>query len=390
MKQRSPVLIALFLCAALFVPAALAELLLCPECGYENPDGSRACTHCRAALPDRGREQTEAAGSDAAEGEDRRPEETAGEHETDLLSEEGFLSLRVVRDEVREAGRYQEQGEYEVARLFYRNASALNLLTDPGSGGRLSSSLVEAIRRCETPGGRAARKCPQCDGTGKRMMMTTSTTGEVEYREVYGQHCPRCRGAGTVLKPATCSERLYRRGRAVNTVKLLQQARKFVPVGEAWVPAELESRLTLQQEVTLRRALAAPCAECGGLGRTDCRHCEGTAAAACPNGDCVNGKVEVTATDRLVRTALTRLEKCEVCDGKAEVACDKCGGKGSFVCRKCNGSGEREACGKCGGRGLSSCGRCKGTGSYRDDICPYCKGAGETLCTSCNGDGRRQ
>ena len=46
-KRLGLILCAIILCAL----SALAAMLICPQCGYENPEGAQVCVHCGAPFP---------------------------------------------------------------------------------------------------------------------------------------------------------------------------------------------------------------------------------------------------------------------------------------------------------------------------------------------------
>lgn len=188
----------------------------------------------------------------------------------------------------------------------------------------------------------------------------------------------------------TIDELKYKMGRARKLYNMIQGGRKFVSIGRAWIPHQIEGKLSIKQTVLLKKALAAPCPYCAGLGRVQCHKCKGTGKIKCPNRKCVNGMVTVEKIGSLVKTSIKHTEKCRICGGRGWMECPECKGVGSVLCEKCNGTGERQFCSKCGGTGLIICSRCHGSGVYKEEVCPYCRGEGVIECSSCHGDGRKK
>jgi len=254
-----------------------------------------------------------------------------------------FLEPRVVADEVRLGRETLEAGDTGVAYLLFRNAAALELLTDPDPHRRRGDAILAWVKRA----------------------------GEAR------------------LAKAGLDEAMYRVGQAASRYDRLQQSRRCVPVGEAWVPEDVADRMTPRQAASVKRATALPCPECQGLGRESCGECEGRRRIDCTNPDCEDGWVMVESGGRLGSgTRIQRRMKCEVCGGRGEGWCTECGGQGSVACRACAGSGERPLCRSCGGQGWGPCRQCGGNGTLRGDPCPYCAGSGAAECSACRGDGR--
>jgi len=382
----------LFLIPGVFLLAIVAfgSTLICSKCGYENAEGNEVCVHCKAELP---------------VSEARKESEVQSDHASEHAGKLEYPDSKIVEKETEIGLEYLRKGDVEVARLFFKNAAALNLLTEPevekeradlsASGPSLplgqgrSERILQFMKRCETGDRTVQRKCSVCDGTGKRTMKVTSLQGDVTYRNAYGMACPECGGSGYVRVAGTIDEWKYNRGRAVSLYTILQQGRKFTRVGGAWVPWEIEKKLSVRQNVMLKRAMAEPCSECMGFGCIDCDKCDGTGDVKCSNSKCISGMVEVKKSGMLL-PGLTHTEKCKICGGRGIIACSKCKGKGNILCDKCNGTGERPVCTKCGGQGLMTCSRCKGLGVYKKQVCPDCKGDGTAICSSCNGDGMKR
>jgi len=211
--------------------------------------------------------------------------------------------------------------------------------------------------------------------------------------EVAGKSCQRCGGTGNIMKPTTMDERRGKIGRAINKYTAIQQGRKYMPVGGAWVPSDLDGKLGVKQTVMLRRSAAPPCSECMGLGRVDCSKCNGMGEIKCTASGCINGIVESIDEGGLIKNKVKvkKKSKCRTCTGTGFVTCLSCRGKGNMVCKKCNSSGERQACTRCGGQGFTECRRCRGSGkTEKEAVCSECRGEGVELCSSCGGDGKKK
>jgi len=310
--------------------------------------------------------------------------------QTAVSGKKSYLDRSVLQKEIDLGRQYLGKGDPELARLFFKNAAALQSLTDSRDDAPYSAQLAGFIKMCEKPRLSVKRTCHNCGGTGKMRMKITSLKGEVSYQNVYGKFCPECDGRGCVLTSGTVDDWKYRKGTALREYGTIQQSRRYIPQGDAWIPADFVDVLSVRQAVSLRRAVAPPCPACMGIGRMDCRKCNGTGGLKCPNRECVNGMVEVESGGQLTKTTIMRTEKCETCHGTGFVSCGECNGGGSVLCSKCNGLGERAACRKCSGEGLIRCRRCGGTGQYRGALCQSCRGDRIAVCPSCNGDGRRR
>ena len=359
----------------LAVSIALSGVLVCRQCGYESPEGSEACSHCKAKLPP------------------PKPKSQSDDAQADNTLPSGkvkFISTKIVESEIQIAKKHLDAGDFDVANLFARNAAALEMVTDPLSKGERTDQIVEIRKKSETGGMTVDRKCSACNGSGKYVMETAALDNKTTTIEVAGKSCPKCNGTGKVLKPSTMDERRFKLGRAMNKYTALQQSRKFVPLGAAWIPAELDGKLSGKQFMQVKRAVAAPCADCMGLGRLDCTKCKGQGEIKCTFQGCVQGKVEIQDEGRLVKGKIKKLIKCKNCNGTGFVACADCRAQGSLVCKKCNGSGGRALCVRCGGQGMSACKRCQGSGTGKDGACSECKGEGVLECTACGGDGRKR
>lgn len=357
----------------LAVSVLLAGVLVCRECGYENADGNEVCTHCKAKLPVKPVKPAEGPADEKSTPSKAKP-----------------IDSKFVDNEVKMAEQHFTAGDFEIANLFARNAAALEMLVDPAVKSDRSERIVELRKRSETGGMTVDRKCPACGGSGKYIMETAALDNKTTTIEVAGKSCPKCGGSGKVMKPSTMDERRFKLGRGQSRYTALQQSRKFLPLGAAWIPAELDGTLSVKQTVQVKRAVALPCPDCIGLGRMDCAKCKGVGEIKCTYTGCLNGKVEVTDEGRLVKGKLKKTVKCKSCNGMGLIACAECRAKGSILCKRCNGSGERALCSKCGGQGAAACKKCQGTGKVKDVTCGECRGDGVQECTGCNGDGRKK
>jgi len=365
--------LAVFLAACL---AAGAALVICPKCGYENAEAGKPCVHCGAALP-KPPPPPETAGA-------------AGKRPGAVRPGLPPVEAGAVEEEIALGRQHLAEGSPELARLLFRNAAALALLSDPASLETGGDAILELLRACEPSGMSVPVPCPDCGGTGKRAMQRAGADGRASLLDGLGRTCEKCEGSGTVMAFGSIAERKYARGRAEREYAVLQRGRRMEPAGRAWAPAGTAARLTVEQSAMLRRATSAPCPECMGFGRTDCGACRGGGRVKCPERGCEDGMIEVKTRSSWSKTPLTRREKCRTCRGLGLVRCSRCDGKGSFVCEKCNGSGERGTCASCGGEGCGPCRRCGGTGRHRDAECAACGGRGVALCEACRGDGRQK
>jgi len=350
-------------------------MTICPRCGYENEEGEPSCSHCSAALP---------------EVETPPGEETPQDHTFLDSGQLEYLSPEAVADEIALGIKHLEGKNEEVARLFFENAAALDLLTDPRIEYEHSDRILGLLKRCQEAGKRIRVPCATCGGTGKRVVRRQDSTGRETYRQLPGRSCPKCSGRGFFLTRGTVSDRKFAKGRAAEDYAMIQQSRKAVSVGNAWVPHAVADRLSDGQKAALKRSVASGCDECMGIGRADCRTCSGTGVLRCSNRKCLDGMVETRQRRRGAGSRITRREKCGICRGTGRIYCEKCLGKGNMLCDDCNGSGRRDLCRKCGGEGIVACTRCKGSGVYRGEDCKSCRGEREIMCSSCNGDGRKR
>jgi len=293
-----------------------------------------------------------------------------------------------VDTEVKLAREHMKEGDHELARLFLKNASVLNLISNSKQNALRADAIAEMLKACDSKGLLVQAKCSTCGGTGNRVMKVSSLVpGEEQTREVQGSKCPMCKGAGIVRRPGNMDERKFSRARAEERYVTIQQARKYAKVGGAWLPSEAPEKLSVKQNARVRRSTSSPCEECMGFGKTDCKDCESTGVIDCEA--CEDGNVFIKVNAELTKMTLSRSEKCKQCREKGLLLCAKCGGSGGVLCRKCNGKGLQPECGKCAGEGYTGCRKCNGSGNVEGHDCEYCRGEGVVLCSSCNGDGHR-
>jgi len=372
-----------FLLVALCAAAVFAAgLLICPKCGVENAEGALVCAHCSAPLPESApaaalvkTAQGPAAGADKGR---------------------AALDPAVVEAEIAAGAQQKKAGNNVVARFFFRNALALEMLTDPAQQSRRPERILALVKESAAGGlGTVSTPCSVCNGTGKRYMTTPTFAGEAVHQVVAGAVCQACWGAGRMASGASLADWKMLMGRVKEEYRLLQQGRRFVPVGEAWAPQQIADTLGVRQKALLKRTLAAPCPACLGCGREACLACRGSGRLKCSNPKCEDGYVKAAqpkAQDakKLVPISLSGRERCPTCHRVGTIVCAACGGRGWELCAKCDGTGQRAVCGRCDGEGVRPCGRCNGSGVYRDAPCAACSREGVVLCTACNGDGRKK
>lgn len=357
------------------------DIFLCNKCGYENEKEATVCTHCKAALsPVKKDPKPSVSESPVVKGS--------------TFSKSGklqYLAPKVVEDEIEHARKEIANKDVEVGKLFLRNARALEYLTDPGVESTRTKVIFALVKGCESNAvvSGSTVKCPVCDGSGKTMMKVQSLTGEVSYLEMPSRPCPKCSGKGEIVRGATVDDLKTRLGQAMKRYRDIQDSRKYVSNGGAWIPFDLEQKLTIRQSALLRKGVAAKCPACMGSGLVDCTTCKGLGIVKCPVAKCNRGMVEVFTDKAIVDTLkVLRTEKCKTCGGSGSISCGQCKGVGGTVCGKCSGSGDRPDCTKCDGKGFTSCKKCNGAGSAGDVPCTVCGGDGASLCTYCSGDGK--
>ena len=351
----------------------LGALVVCGKCGYENESTRPDCSHCAAALPE------------PAPDPELEPESTDPLQDERDMARDALIAL--VKTEARLAGSYAEKRDYGLAWFLYRNAAAIESILDTPDTSR-AKRLYELVGETRAHVREGREQCEICKGTGIKSMRGLRTGDQVVRAAASGQKCTGCAGVGYRRRRVSIAQYRIRVGWITRQYVELQQSRKYVRVSEAWVPADMVGGLTARQRASLAVAVALPCRDCAGVGRSDCRKCSGAATVKCGGDGCDGGKVDLAAEERLIGTGLVTVRDCDVCVGKGVVRCPACKGGSGTMCKRCNGTGEREMCSKCVGQGVDSCRRCRGTGLYKDRDCAWCKGEGVTLCTRCKGDGR--
>ncbi|MFU8781099.1 MAG: hypothetical protein ACNA71_08775, partial [Kiritimatiellia bacterium] len=359
---------------------AFGQLLICQRCGHENDGGAIVCVHCSTRFP--GVDQPEP-----------RPAAAVEERQ------DGYIAGQWVADELAEGRKYEQNQAYELARLFFLNALALEGVTHPAGHESRTGQLLQLVQVAEAAARSVRKTCPRCAGSGQQQVhfeglgaSNRGSSGDFG-RAVSGAGasqtaCKRCEGVGTVVAVATIDDMKLVRGRAASAYRQYQQARRYAPLGGAWIPPGLVDTLTVRQKATIMRSVVLACNACGGYGRSDCKSCGGQGRIECK--DCDHGRVPFERGDsRVHRIGAEVTKACDACHGTGTLPCKTCAEAGTSVCRSCNGTGEARDCRTCSTRGYVLCRRCRGTQLYRGEACPACKGEGYTLCASCGGSARR-
>lgn len=362
MKMTLPIVLGMMFAITI---SALA-IVVCGRCGYEVNEGAASCSHCGAAV------LTNVVTA---------VPQTKGE--------QGQLSADLVEKEMQEGIRYRDRGDPEVASALFRNAMALEQVV-PDSG---DAKRGERIRRLLQEGGAGVLmvqgQCPACGGSGKTSFSAPVLVGKTESVPTTVA-CRSCSGTGNAMRSGTASEVAAARSSAAKRYVALQQSRKYVAVGGAWVPVSVETNLTVRQTALLKRTAAPSCQVCLGIGLLECSACRGAGRLPCSNRKCNRGVVVEKAADGLKGADLARKAKCRTCGGTGYERCAHCAGKGQLACSACNGTGERLVCDRCDGAGIQSCAKCLGSGKIKGNACAACRGEGVALCATCKGDGRKR
>jgi len=354
---------------------AFAAIRVCPRCGHELGAAAVQCSHCNASTP-----------------LPPAPEPVRDSVEGCTLTPDGklqFIDGKIVDLEIEEGMSVGRDGDGDAAYYFFRNAMALQLLADPSRDEGRTARLTELIGRCGERGGGVRAVCADCNGTGRAVLSGGTTRRDTTRLVASSLPCQTCSGRGFMIHFGAINERKYQIGQAWSRYMLKQQSRLFTSVGNAWLPRTIENRLSATQRAALKRATADACADCAGIGRTQCRRCSGRGLVPCSNSKCDRGKVRSVSETGISRTKLTQTKPCDVCGGRGTISCSACSGQGSVLCSKCDGRGFPPSCDRCGGQGVIDCSRCKGQGVSGGVPCSYCAGDGKTECGSCGGDGRR-
>jgi hypothetical protein len=365
----------------LWLCAVAQAVTVCSSCGYEGGEGAFFCSHCGTRL-----DQQDAPVDDCGSEE---------EVETEILVR-AVIAPEIVTADMRTAYKHFKEQQVEVARLFAKNALAMNPLSGDDPGAERATTILAFLERCARATGVVKHPCPVCEGTGKAVMTSHALNGDVRELRVPGQRCARCSGSGTIRGKETMDERKFRMGQALVRYRTLRNSAGHVPVGLVWLPKQLADGLAIRDRIALKRAIPPPCDRCSGLGRIDCTTCRGSGrkdcrAKGCEGGLVVNKPVGGKLGSSLgVRSMSQSKVKCRECQGTGKAACGRCSGEGSFVCGACNGSTLRETCARCGGLGASTCRRCKGVAQGGDVVCGPCRNEGLVECSSCGGTGRKR
>jgi len=339
---------------------------ICSRCSYEVPDGSANCTHCGAEVPI------------ASSGSTAKPA-------TDAPA--GVVTADLVEKEIEEGSRQLRDGAPDVAAALFRNAVALDLLTAQDSGSDRGERLRQLLQSCVGKGATVKVPCRECGGTGKASLTMTGLDGGTVSRRTTSP-CRSCSGSGFVLRNGTVTDVKAARAAAVKRYVALQQSRKRVPVGAAWVPVEMEASLRVRDTAVLKRATALPCDACLGLGAEDCSTCKGVGTRPCSK--CKQGWIVEKVKGGFGNENLTRKVRCRTCGGTGREVCAGCLGRGNVPCQECKGTGERSVCSRCDGAGLFPCSKCGGKKTVRGAPCTACAGEGVVLCPACRGDGKKK
>ena len=367
-----------------------AAITICGSCGYESGNEARFCSHCGGKLQSGSVTPRPLVGGAKPEKSDQKVEPERPKTDPNAL-----ISPEAVTEDMRTARVQLEAERVALARLFARNALALNLLAGEDPGEVRSKAILKFLDQCDRLSGLVRRKCTGCDGTGRAVMRAYSLDGSTTDLSVTGRMCEHCKGIGIVRGRETVDERKYRQGQAGDKYLTTQQSRGRLPVGAAWAPAASVEKLGVKESVMLKRAIPPACSRCFGVGRDDCSDCRGTGKVKCEGDDCEQGWVERESLGGRIggyRTDGKSIHKvrCEVCKGSGLGRCEDCSSTGTFLCKTCNGEGFAKQCSKCGGAGLSACRRCSGSRTYRGEECTYCRGEGVAECSSCGGTGRKR
>ena len=356
---------------------AIAQIVVCPKCGFECQSGSAKCTQCETPLSGKAPSVEPIPGDDKPESADKGASFAPG-------GKLQYLGLEVLKQEVQSGRKFVDSGNLDLARLFFRNALALDRLARADPDGKRVETLRKNIKQCERWSQAVRQDCPVCGDSPKPRMKVASVTGEVRYQDIGKKICPRCTGSKFIVKPMTVAQWKERGAKAAKQFESLQAERQFANAAGVWVPRDIEAKLTMVQRAAMRKALGLPCGTCSGAGQTDCDKCSGLGEIRCAGQGCEMGLITVETGGQLMKGKLIRTENCPVCNGTGAVNCPDCKGAGKDACRKCGGTGLAPACRKCSGEGLIECRKCKGAGSVKDQPCAECGGEGKVMCPTCS------
>jgi len=372
--------------------AVLATVLICPKCGYEQPEGTTLCNHCGAALP-------QLASNPAL---------------NPAIPISNTLWTKVADEDWRKANEANAQSKVWLAWFYTRNAYALNMMSENTNSARaikltsLMVNLEKYLRVTTTP-------CPLCQGSGHSDIHIKMSDGHDQVLHSNSTLCKRCGGAGTLPATVRADVLTHARVEIKRNYDALQKDRGWVNLEDLWLRPELAEGLASKDRAQLLRALGSPCLDCAGMGILACTKCDGAGWIKCSNMECVSGlmpctdcngtgkpnkKAAMTVASQSSKSRYVSLGSfcqtcdgtgrvtCRVCKGQASLPCTTCNGKSVLVCKYCNGTGQNPLCPTCKGDGLISCPHCRGAGKYQGITCPDCKGAGQIMCHNCKGVGR--
>ena len=384
MRNKKILIRILCLFLVFMVVGASGALLICQRCGHENTQGVAACTHCATPFPVRD-----------------TPSQASSDVEEDEAAGNGYLPQEIPEREIAEGQKYLLERQYDVARFFFLNALALEAATDPAIDHRQrTDAVLGMIRSAEQASSIIRKACPFCAGSGQRQIAfeglrsggTGATIRSDRAISVEGGssvRCTHCDGTGVVFAEGTIEERKFARNAAASAYGVYQRARRYEPLGGAWVPPNVIDTLSVRQKARVMRSIVLPCRSCGGFGRSDCRHCNGLGHRPCSR--CNGGRVPVVlARERVQRLGADRTQECDTCEGVGTLACGSCQAEGTIACKACEGSGEADLCRACTARGYVTCNRCRGSKVFRGEACAHCRAEGYLVCSSCKGRGRRE
>lgn len=381
-------LLAVVLCAALTV---LGAMIICPKCGYEQPENAAICSHCGAALP--------------------KPPPKITTEKPITVKPTWLIAANDDRHKATDASAHQQ---WWLAWFYARNAYALNTMTESTNSAR-AVQLTGMMENFEKQVRSSTTTCPLCRGTGHTDVHIKTSSGRDQVMHSDSKLCERCNGAGTLPVVVRADLLNHSRAQIKRDYDALQKDRGWEAVEGAWLPPDLARDLSLKERVQLLRALGSPCLDCAGMGILACTKCDGAGWIKCSNLDCVSGTMPCpdcngtgkpnlkAARAAATTTTSTRYASmgafcqtcsgtgrivCRICKGQASLVCQSCNGHAVLVCKTCNGNGQNPICSTCKGDGVIVCRRCQGTGKIREAVCPDCKGEGETLCSNCKGVGR--
>lgn len=348
---------------------AVAAILICAKCGYENDQGSRFCKHCGAAL---------------ALGAEPNPAVTTN---TPVGGQEAavaapvVVSTAVTESELRAASEQLERRNGWLALFYCENAMALNAIAKTSRN--LTDRVLQLHEECEAGVRSSVRECRVCDGTG-----SIARHGNSGDRGESKATCTTCSGTGIVPGRAGLDALKHGYDGAMKMYSVLRMGARWVPAGNAWIPPDLDGKLNHRQIAALKRVTGSRCPNCAGTGQMTCSKCNGLTRVKCPNRQCSNGRVQKKLEPGLGGQERTIMVSCGECGGRGSIKCSGCDGHGSVACKACRGSGILPVCQLCDGEGLKKCSDCKGTGKKKAVVCSGCGGCGSILCRSCMGSGR--